>query len=508
MPARSTSRRRCATLRRDVVRAEPFLLNFLAEAALRRRDFTEAVTLREQAVAASGDGDSTYRLTLAAALRRRALSEPGNSGADLRRALGYAQAAVAERRRWNGPSADALGEVLDILTTAGDMSEVITAALPQSAAGTALEAEAATAGVARRGAHAALASRNRDAYDFFMQLLADGPYRRELQALDDADHGRPRDEMIAAWTRLISDPADDAMAARCAAALARLGVWPPQADDLRARSTPAGSRVRGPQGSLPRRGGRDWHRDRPAARAFRRRPLIAAGELVHLLEKHAGPDAAISEAEQQAARWQAPALQIQYVDLLGSHGRFQDAAAYIERAIPDQTLPADVRVKLCGWYATHQAKQGRLAAAAATARSGLAVAADADLAWKLVIVLVSDGKLGEARQALDRYRLEPGTEQEMRLWMQLHLGVTVTADDARVMIGMAGRLPDGEFRDAIIAMLIREAAVAKDSGTFPADLIAAIAQLEADTRNRPGTGLRIDPCRRHGAAGCAAKAGS
>ena len=210
----------------DVVRAEPFLLNFLAEAALRRRELTEAVALREQAVAASGDGDSAYRLTLAEALRRRALSEPGNSGADLRRALGYAQAAVAERRRWSGPSADALGEVLDILTTAGDMSEVITAALPQSAAGTALEAEATTAGVARRGAHAALASRNRDAYDFFMQLLPDGPYRRELQALDDADHGQARDEMIAAWTRLIGDPADDAMTARCAAALARLGVWP------------------------------------------------------------------------------------------------------------------------------------------------------------------------------------------------------------------------------------------------------------------------------------------
>ena len=78
----------------DVIDADPFLLNFLAEAALRRRDYTEAVALREQAVAASGAGDSTYRLTLAASLRRRAQSEPGSSGADLRSALGYAQAAV------------------------------------------------------------------------------------------------------------------------------------------------------------------------------------------------------------------------------------------------------------------------------------------------------------------------------------------------------------------------------------------------------------------------------
>ena len=236
--------------------------------------------------------------------------------------------------------------------------------------------------------------------------------------------------------------------------------------------------------------------------------MLAAGELVHLLEKHAGPDAAISEAEQQAARWQDPALQIQYVDLLGSNGRFPDAAAFIQRAIPDPTLPADVRVKLCAWYTAHQAKQGSLAAAAATARSGLAVAADADLAWKLVIVLVSDGKLGEARQALDRYRLEPGTEQEMRLWMQLHLGVTVTAGAARVMIGLTGRLPDGEFRDAIIAMLIREAALAKDSGAFPADLIAADRPARGGHREPARYRAADRPLRRRPAARRAAKAGS
>ena len=81
----------------------------------------------------------------------------------------------------------------------------------------------------------------------------------------------------------------------------------------------------------------------------------------------------------------------------------------------------------------------------------------------------------------------------MRLWMQLHVGVDVPAGAARVMIGLTGRLPDGEFRDAIIAMLIREAALAQDRGAYPADLLAAIAQLEAATASRPGTGLRIDP---------------
>jgi hypothetical protein len=36
--------------------------------------------------------------------------------------------------------------------------------------------------------------------------------------------------------------------------------------------------------------------------------VLAAGELVHLLEEDAGPDEAISEAERQIARWQTPPL--------------------------------------------------------------------------------------------------------------------------------------------------------------------------------------------------------
>jgi len=109
------------------------------------------------------------------------------------------------------------------------------------------------------------------------------------------------------------------------------------------------------------------------------------------------------------------------------------------------------------------------------------------------MVLVSDGKLDDARKALARYNPAPGVEQEIRVWMQLHLGVEVTADDARVMIDLVRRLSDGEFRDAIIAMLIREAAIAKQAGAFPEDVNSEITRLEAETTDRPGTGLRFDP---------------
>jgi hypothetical protein len=280
------------------------------------------------------------------------------------------------------------------------------------------------------------------------------------------------------------------MTARCAAALARLGTWPRQADELRARSLLPEPEYEALKAVCRAESG-EHDLGIARLRELSGASVLAAGELVLLLERFAGPDAAISEAERLAAR--TPALRIQYVELLGRHGRLPRAVAFIERSILDQSLPADIRVRLCSWYVGHQVRQGSLAAAAATARLGLEVSADADLAWRLVHVLLGDGKIGEARQALDRYQLEPGSEQEMRLYMQLHLGVQVSAGAARVMISLAGRLPDGEFRDAVIAMLIREAVLAEDSGTLPGDVLQAIAQLETSTASRPGTGLRIDP---------------
>ncbi len=312
------------------------------------------------------------------------------------------------------------------------------------------------------------------------------------QALDEDDQGRPLGEKVAVWMRLLDDPADDAMTARCVAWLARLGTWPPQAEELRSRSVLPAEEYDVLKAVCRARSGEPGV-GIARLRELADKSLLAAGELVQLLEEDAGPEAAITEAEQQITRWQAPSLRIQYVDLPGRHGRFGDAAAFIERTIPDDSLPADVRQKLCAWYLGQLAGQGRFTDAAATARAGLAIGEDPGLAWKLIMVLVNDGKLHDARQALARYRPEPGTDQEIRLWMQLHLGVEVTAADARVMISLVRRQPDGEFRDAIIAMLIREIVLAEKTSSFPGDVTAAVARLEEETWDRPGTGLRIDP---------------
>jgi hypothetical protein len=129
--------------------AEPTTLAFLAEMAGRRGDLNAAVGFGERAVASAGDRETVTRLALARLIQRRALTG-GMSRREFRRAVGYAREAVEERRRWDGPSVEALALLLDIYIP-DEMAAAVRAALPAAEGGTALDGEASSPEVARRG---------------------------------------------------------------------------------------------------------------------------------------------------------------------------------------------------------------------------------------------------------------------------------------------------------------------------------------------------------------------
>jgi hypothetical protein len=470
--------------------AEPTVLNFLAEMAVRRGDLNAGVSYRERAVAAAGDQSSVMRLALAGTIRRRAAEDGTGSSRELRRALGHAQAAVEERRRWDGPSAAALALLLDIQLTMGDATAVVTAALPASEGGTARDQETKSPDVAFRGGFAALDASNRAALDFFVQMLPDGPYRRELIALEGEKTGQPAAQRIAAWTAVAADAVDDHMAARAISRLAALGVWPPQAEDLRKRSILPQQTHDVYQAVYRAKSG---HLDLGVAalRDLSLRSPLAAAELVQLLEQDVNPDSAIKECERQISRWQGPDLRLLYADLLRRHGRSAQAARLVERSVSDESLPADVRLSMCRWYVSRKAKQRKWAEVAAVARSGLAIGEDPALAWELVAALYNEGKIIEAREALARHQPRPGTQEEIRLWMLLHLGAPVTAEDARIMVDLANRQPDGNYRDAIIALLIREVFLNPAGTPFPKDIVDAAGHLAEQAAHRPSAGLQF-----------------
>jgi hypothetical protein len=213
--------------------------------------------------------------------------------------------------------------------------------------------------------------------------------------------------------------------------------------------------------------------------------------LVQVLEQDVSPDSAIEECKHQISRWQGPDLRLLYADLLRRHGRYAQAAQSVERSVSDESLPADVRLSMCRWYVSHKAKERKWAEAATVARSGLAIGEDAGLAWELAAALYNDGKIIEAQETLARHQPRPGTQEEIRLWMLLHLGTPVTADHARTMVDLANRQPGGNYRDAIIALLIREVLLNPESTPFPKDVVAAAGHLAEQAAHRPSAAIHF-----------------
>jgi hypothetical protein len=201
--------------------AEPTVLSFLATRALHQGDLAGSLRLRERQFKAGRETDTSTRLALADAIRRSAHTDPDSAARELERALGHARAALEERRRWDGPSEEALAAMLDIMVVNGDWVAMLDAALPPDRGGKALPREAVSPVVARRAVVAADARGDRDALEFFLRALPDSGYRRRLQrqavALDTRDDPGAQAD---AWLQLLEDSRDDESAVFCVAALA------------------------------------------------------------------------------------------------------------------------------------------------------------------------------------------------------------------------------------------------------------------------------------------------
>lgn len=472
--------------------AEPTVLNFLGEMALRRGDLNAAFAYRERAVDSSGESGSAVRLELARTIWRRTAAEGSRSPRERRRAISHAQAAIEERRRWDGPSTEALAVLLDILTTSADVLEALKAALPASQGGTARDAEAMDEDVARRGGLAALMAGNQQALEFFKQTLPEGPHLHELQALEKDTEDLSVEEHIEIWTRLLDEASDDAMAMRSISRLVNLGVWPPQVDTLLDRHIiPTDTALMFK--ALWRAKSGELDLGIAELRDLATRTSTAALALVELLEKDLDPDSAIQECERQVDRWGDPALIMLLADLTRRHGYPDRAAEVIKASIANEALSPDVRLDMCKWYVARKLTNREYTDAISVARQGLAIGDDPDLAWQLIVALYNNGKVTQARDALARHKPEPTSEIETRLWMQLHLGTPVSADDAHVMVDLAHRQPNGDLRNAIISHVVREVlhAPQQTDRAYPATIVDAVRQLAEDLGPESPGGLRL-----------------
>lgn len=469
---------------------EPTVLNFLAEMASRREELTPAVRFFERAVAASTDDDSTMRNSLALALGRRHAFAPSSSK-DLREGVAQAQIALESRRRWDGPTVEILGTLLDLHVVALDGTAGATAALPASRGGTASDAEASDPAVGRRGAIAALIAHRKDDYDWFLSQLPPGPERTDVEItaemLGASGPGLAHD--VARIQRLLVDASDDTLRVRCISKLVQLGVWPAAADDLLSRSIMQPKMHEAFRAIYTAASG-----DREAGiselRDVARRWPPAAQLLIELMSQD-DLEEAIRECERQLEHWDDPVLTVVLADLHRSHGGDVEAAAIVERSVTNQDLSVDVRVGFCRWYTSRKAAEKDHPAAAKVARIGLGLRDDPDLAWDLVRALTNAGNTPAAREALDRYRPDPGSDGEVRLWLHLHVGVDLSAEEVRTMADLLRRQPAGELRDGMIGVLAREVILEQSADdSYPESLVEEVRELVEMLQPGSGSGTR------------------
>jgi hypothetical protein len=285
------------------------------------------------------------QLALAQAIIRRESASTYPSAREHRRAVTLTQAAVEERRRWHGPSAEALSHLLRMYIITGEVQDAVTAALPASMGGTARDHEAADPDVARHGALAAHVAGDAAALAFFLDSLPEDAQTRLVRAQTSDIDGMSQQELTAIWMRLVEETADDEMTAKCVSRLAFLGVWPPQADDLDRRSimSPADIAVLKAV-YLPRSGDRD--RGLAKLRHLAHSDPSAAHALVLILEEDVSPDAAVEESERQVNVSQDPRLRMQLVGMLRAHGHHGRVTGPIDRIVRDVVAdPVDIPVR-------------------------------------------------------------------------------------------------------------------------------------------------------------------
>ncbi|MER6589666.1 DUF4365 domain-containing protein [Micromonospora chalcea] len=434
--------------------AEPIIVNFLAENRLRAGDLDGAIALIRRAVDGQDDRETGMRLRLAELLRRRIQERAGFGGPDSVEARRHTRIAQQQMRRWAGPSQNALAEILDLEIIDGDLSTVVQLALPAAAGGSATDREAAVPEIAYRGAMAALARQRSDALPLFRQVLQGTPYLDHLTAQELDENDASLDERIQAWRHALATADDDRGRATCILRLVDLGVWPiPEADDLLARSI-APQWTYDLAEAVARAANGDLSGALPVLRLLAKDYILAALRLVMLLEQRDGSAAAMREWQQQYRRWADVAL----ADVLPEAAWTDDGTlSVVDDFLADSRLSGDTRMRLRRKRVHQLRRKNDWARVIRVSRAGLDERSDNYLAWSLVIALNQVNDVPAARDALTHHHPTPETEQEARLWAQLHLGLDLTDADAETAVELAEQfLTIPALAEGITSLLLRE----------------------------------------------------
>jgi tetratricopeptide (TPR) repeat protein len=415
------------------------------------------------------------KLAIVRVLARHIAERGGGSGVELARAKRLANEALQDMRRWSGPSEIALRFILQFKLGRTESTQVIADA-SVAPFGTALAREAADSQVALAGALASLHLGRDVDRERFVEALCDHPRRRMFDGWQAMMRG-DETAAVAAWSEALETLDDDVARSQCISVLTRLGQWPADAaNDLRER------------GVIPDAMFEILHASSLVQSDFagaiqKLRELavdnhLGAIALVQALQTSGNGDA-ITECQFQMVRWGDEALPVICADLLREEGRDEEAKDLVQSLLGRDGISEDVKRRFKQWLIHYHGVRSEWPLVEQLAAELVGSDPSDEVAgWNYLIALANQRKLPKAQETLARLKLVPTDYDEIRLWVQLHFGISWPEESLGIAIDIAQNTDDKQLAVMLVSLASREIAIAERQ--YGAEILGTVRRVADD----------------------------
>ncbi|HEU5354365.1 MAG TPA: DUF4365 domain-containing protein [Actinocrinis sp.] len=432
----------------------PLYRLFLAHAASTAGDFAGAVRWSEQALAKEPDNSGLMLELARALLVREAANRSPVPGADLTRAVELATVAREQRRRWAGPSEEALPEILRALQMANDFPTALRVATP-APHGEATDREASNPLVAFLGVKIALTLGETDTAALLASRTAPGsPHARAIALM----LGEPSPTTAGdAWLALLEDAGDDAdLAVYALHRAAATGRWP--IDRLERQRAEGQITVEGYEILRARTEAARGDLD-AATRTIRPHVPIsaaAAESFVEMLEDAEQLDAALEHCEKALERFATTPLAVNQWNLLMRLGRTQEAVDRAVALLARPGFPAPLRTMLRGFLVGEANARRDWRTVEEHCRAALHEAPGQPLfPWMYIGAAYNRRSWSDAWERLEELAPPVTTPQEAGLWLALHAYHGFTEQNVLEALDLFDAFPDDrDVRGQVITTLM------------------------------------------------------
>ncbi|MEU9382489.1 DUF4365 domain-containing protein [Streptomyces sp. NPDC048279] len=421
-------------------------------------------------------------------LRRSAVGAPRQAFFDISRAERLAQAARAEYRRWQGPSARAASVLLEARAMSGDITTAIHTAIAMPE-GDAHESEAESQPLMAEAVRLAYRAGRIDLAETLAARITGHGEKLQLAAYaSEADPAADRADRIAAWQAAAAGAATDDQRTTAAFALTGHGIWPvPDLEDLRAQRTlpevayqtrwAVADAANGEYDAAIRR-----------LREWENHSLVAAMTLVDQYACQEQLVLAAQAAERAGQRFGDTHLRVLAIDLWDRSGNREQARIKALTLLGRPYLAAGTRSQLrrviiqwaqerADWDDMEEHSLVGLAEEAGIERitslegaAGSVSAQALPLVWAAIHAQLNARKLETARDTLARFAPQIRNAHDARAWLTLTgwSGWTVALAETAIGLAERYRTEDSELAGALLnGVLLATGAPTPDTDPSP-----------------------------------------